>query len=367
MSGPVKVAPAMTPRSSSTMTPRGAGRVAAVEGAAGVGAAADLDDADVQAGVAGARLGVADGRDLGVGEDDARRQQAVGAQLRPACRGCGPRRSGAWYLPMWVSSARPLQSPIAYSQSWPGTRMRVVDLDRPAGLEPDRLEADVARVQAAADRDEDLVAVTGSWPSSCDRDVAVAARRAVAFAPRDDPDAARLERVVDLLRANGSSRARSAAPPSTSVTCDAERRERLGHLDADDAAAEDQQALGDALGRGDLAVGPRLRLAQPVDRRDQRVAAGRDDDRAPRDELLSVDRDRALAGERARPRTSETPRSVSHGSWALSSRSWMTSSRRSSTACTSNEPLIACAAPGIRSPRRCTSPGRSSAFEGMHA
>ena len=30
----------------------------------------------------------------------------------------------AWYLPMWVSSERPLTSPIAYSQSEPPTRIR---------------------------------------------------------------------------------------------------------------------------------------------------------------------------------------------------------------------------------------------------
>src|SRR5215216_609308 len=60
---------------------RRARRVAAVERAAGVGAAADLDHLDVQPGLARAGLRVADGRDLRVGEDDARRLPAVGAQL----------------------------------------------------------------------------------------------------------------------------------------------------------------------------------------------------------------------------------------------------------------------------------------------
>ena len=45
----------------------------------------------------------------------------------------------------------------------------------------------------------------------------------------------------------------------------------------------------------------------------------------------------------------------------------MTSSRRSSSACTSSEPVTASAAPGIRLTSSSASYGRSSAFEGMHA
>ena len=59
----------------------------------------------------------------------------------------------------------------------------------------------------------------------------------------------------------------------------AHARERLGHLDADGAAAEHEQParhLGEA---GRLAVGPHaVELAQPRDRRDHRVRAGGDDD-----------------------------------------------------------------------------------------
>src|SRR4051794_29446999 len=60
---------------------RSARRVAPVERAACVGAASDLDDPDVEPGLARAGLGVTDGGDLRVGEDDARRLCAVGAQL----------------------------------------------------------------------------------------------------------------------------------------------------------------------------------------------------------------------------------------------------------------------------------------------
>ena len=47
----------------------------------------------------------------------------------------------------------------------------------------------------------------------------------------------------------------------------------------------------------------------------------------------------------ANPRSSVIPRSSSHGSCTESSRSWMISSRRSSTAWTSSRPVIASAAP----------------------
>ena len=64
----------------------------------------------------------------------------------------------AWYLPMWVNSARPLMSPIAYSHGTPGTRMwastsivlpassPTVSTPRPLGLRraPERDEQHVA-------------------------------------------------------------------------------------------------------------------------------------------------------------------------------------------------------------------------------
>jgi hypothetical protein len=67
------------------------------------------------------------------------------------------------------------------------------------------------------------------------------------------------------------------------------------------------------------------------------------------------------------PRSSVMSRSSSHGSCEESSRSWITSSRRSSTACTASLPVMASAAPGIRCASASASYGRSSAFDGMHA
>jgi hypothetical protein len=59
---------------------------------------------------------------------------------------------------------------------------------------------------------------------------------------------------------------------------DAEARIELSELDADRSAAEDDDALGQLLERGRLAVGPVAGFLKPVDRRDDGVAAGRDDD-----------------------------------------------------------------------------------------
>ena len=67
---------------------------------------------------------------------------------------------------------------------------------------------------------------------------------------------------------------------------------------------------------------------------------------------------------RARPRTSVTLRFSSHGSCELSSRLWITSSRRASTAALSMGPT---SSPGTRPTSFASSTGRSNAFEGMQA
>ena len=66
----------------------------------------------------------------------------------------------AWYLPMWVSRARPLQSPTAYSQppstpvarSWSSTSTNL------PGSSPTVLEPEVVGARAPAGGDEQLVA-----------------------------------------------------------------------------------------------------------------------------------------------------------------------------------------------------------------
>jgi hypothetical protein len=67
------------------------------------------------------------------------------------------------------------------------------------------------------------------------------------------------------------------------------------------------------------------------------------------------------------PRTTVTPRLSSHGTWLESSRSWMISSRLLRTAPASRSPVTASRTPGMRRTSDSSSPGRSSAFEGMQA
>ena len=70
---------------------------------------------------------------------------------------------------------------------------------------------------------------------------------------------------------------------------------------------------------------------------------------------------------RAWPRTSVIWWASTQGIIPESSRSWMISSRRASTAPTSRSPVTASVTPGMRRTSASSSPGRSSAFEGMHA
>ena len=94
--------------------PRGAGRVAPVEAAAGRARRLEVDGAHVEPRLLRRRERVADGGDLRLGEDDPRRERAVArrvdARVLPRITSAAMR---PWYLPMCVSSARPLTSPIA--------------------------------------------------------------------------------------------------------------------------------------------------------------------------------------------------------------------------------------------------------------
>src|SRR3954452_17870758 len=58
----------------------------------------------------------------------------------------------------------------------------------------------------------------------------------------------------------------------------AKAAERLRQLDADRAATQHDEARGQLFERSRLAVGPVPRLAQAVDRRDDRIGAGRQND-----------------------------------------------------------------------------------------
>ena len=202
----------------------------------------------------------------------------------------------AWYLPMWVSSARPLTSPIAYSHSCSIARMLSSHLDRLARLQPQRLQAELARVGAPPDRDQQLLPLQrapvcqlqGHHARRHVRTHARAHARTV-LAPsgrgrnaEHDLHALRLQRGAHLLggerllvrdqplqptrRSSHGRRARRTRRPSPRPP----RRRRGSESDAGICTC----------GRY-LAVGPRRALAQPGDRRDRRARTGCEHDRAP--------------------------------------------------------------------------------------
>ena len=203
------------------------------------------------------------------------------------------------------------------------------------GLQPHRLEPELGRARRPADRHEQLVGLDALAPVELDFDGAV---------PRDrddirletDVDATLAQRLGDLFAHERLLALEQPLPAVDERHPSAERRPRLRQLDADDAAAEHEETRGHLLRGRRLDVRPRLRVAQARDVGDRRRAAGRDDDRPPRAEHVVADARRAVRpSSRPCPRTSVTPRSSSHGSCEESSRSWITSSRRASTAATS--------------------------------
>ena len=136
--------------------PRGAGRVAAVEGAAGVGRGADLEDVDVEARLARGLLGVADGGDLRVGEDDARGRRAVGAVLGRG-RVAEEVLGGDARLVLAHVGEQDAAVDVAdrVEPVVAGDLHVVVDLDVAAGLEPDGLEAEVLGARLAPERGDE--------------------------------------------------------------------------------------------------------------------------------------------------------------------------------------------------------------------
>ena len=132
--------------------------------------------------------------------------------------------------------------------------------------------------------------------------------------------------------ANGSSRSMQAVAAMDERHLRAERRPRLRHLDADDPAAEHEEPRRHLLRRRRLDVRPRLRLGETRDRGS-----------SPELPVATTTARRA----RARRRRPHTPLAVeppvaaherdaalgrATGAASESSRSWITSSRRASTA-----------------------------------
>ena len=216
---------------------------------------------------------------LRVGEDHPRRQAPVGLGAPPPSP---PRITAAatraWYLPMCVSSTRPFTSPMAYSQSFSAACGRPPRSARPA---PGRSSPGRGRPCAARGRRPPAAPprAPARRVSSSTSTSPSFARTAVALTPDPDVHAALVERRAHLL---AGERLLVRDQPVRGLDHGDLRPERapgLRHLHAHHAAAEDGQARGHLLRGGGLAVGPRPRLAQAVDRRDRRAGAGGHDHR----------------------------------------------------------------------------------------
>ena len=133
----------------------------------------------------------------------------------------------------------------------------------------------------------------------CTRERVAVLHDLVGLAAGADVDAVLDERVGDLLA--GELLHVGEQPPLAldQRHLGAERAVGLRQLGAEHAAAEDHDRVGDLLGGGGLAVGPRLGLAQALDRRQQGARAAGEDHGLARLELVVADVDALLAGEHA--------------------------------------------------------------------
>ena len=190
----------------------------------------------------------------------------------------------AWYFPMWVSGARPLQSPTAYSQppSTPVGAELIVDVDGASGLEPHRLESEIAGGGPAAGGDEQLVRNELRAVVEHGGDGATAVPLHACDAEADeDGDAVGLESGADLVARERLLAGEQPAGDLDHRHVAAEAPERLGQLDTDRATAEHEQAVRHLPGLGRAAVVPRLDVAEPGHRRDGGAGSRGEHDRPP--------------------------------------------------------------------------------------
>ena len=265
---------------------------------------------------------VADRGDLRVGEDDARRCASRRREARCVER---PRMLSAairaWYLPAWVSSARPLTSPMAYSQSWPGRGSRSSTSTSCAR----------ARGRPCRGRDQSVCGWRPIATSRCspvnvravlqvDGDPASAPARAADRGRLDaeaDVDAGALQARLDLLagdrllaRDQPVERLDHASPAVPNAA------PRLRHLDADHAAAEDDQALRAGLAVVISRFVQAAASASPGSAGSARRCRRRSTTASPRDEHVVADDARGArrrAGRRRGTARSPCPRATAAG------------------------------------------------------
>ncbi len=257
----------------------------------------------------------------------------------------------AWYLPACVSSARPLTSPTAYSQSaCDGNPHPVVDGDRsPASGRSspgrDRRCAACARRRPAARRN---AAPRRSASVSVKPRSSRAALRGLRAGADIDPQLPRgvdQQRCRERLRAWDQPRRRldlgdlwSRASPTPGRARSRPRRRRapsvvVGHR----RARSSRRGWSTARSRAGRRSAGSPRPSRPRSRPRRAASSTR-----------SPTVTRRSPSSRPWPRTSVIPLSSSHGSCASSLRSWITASRRRAPVRRRRSPVTASRAPGIR-------------------
>ena len=263
---------------------------------------------------------------------------------------------------MCVSSTRPLTSPIAYSQS-----LARIESSTSIGL-PGSRPTDSRPISS----------VTGSRPTATSSSSARTgppiesststspfdARTATAETPPRTSTPRSCRPSATSCEANGSSRAISRSAASISVTCDPSEL----HACAISTPTTPPPSTASRAGTNFAVVAWRLFHGSASRRPSiggtaaplpvQTTTACR------ATSTSSSTRTRRSPSSRPCPRTSAMPFDSSQGSMPESSRSWITWSRRASAASTSSPSATR---PGMRRTSASSSPGRSSAFDGMQA
>ncbi len=273
----------------------------------------------------------------------------------------------AWYLPMCVSSARPLTSPIAYSQSDPDARIQSSTsiglpgsspiVSTPSSVVLGRRPIATSNSSPGTDSPESS-STTTSPPSD---------RTAVALPPLRTSTPRSRRASSTSSAANGSSFASRRSAASISVICDPRLRQACAISTPTTPPPRIVRRSGTCLAVVASRLVQGLALARPSIGGMMGPLPVATTTACVPTSVSSPTTTRRSPSKRPAPRTIVTPRSVSQGSMCSSSRLWMISSRRSSTAAASSSPVTASATPGMRRTSASSSPGRSSAFDGMQA
>ena len=167
----------------------------------------------------------------------------------------------AWYLPWWVSSARWLASPTAYSQPSATSRTRQVSStsSHNPGVKP-TVCSPMSSVSGARPVANNTSSTSNSLPSSSSTatgPVPPGLRSLATETPiRTSTPASESPRPT-RSPTNGSIRGSRPERRASSVTCCAQTPPGGGHFDGDAATADDCQPVGNGAAVGGAAVRPR--------------------------------------------------------------------------------------------------------------